>query len=41
MVSFSFSLISALFIGSLVLTGLAAMALIVLLIIDNKNKSIW
>ena len=41
MASFSLSFIGGLFIGALVLTGLAAAALIFLLLIDNKNKSIW
>jgi len=41
MVLFPFSVISALFIGSLVLTAAAALALIVMILIDTKNKSIW
>ncbi|MEM1059189.1 MAG: hypothetical protein AAGK14_08060 [Verrucomicrobiota bacterium] len=38
---FSFSLVSFLFIGSLVLTAAAALTLVVLLLLDTKNKSIW
>ena len=38
---FPFSIVSILFVGSLVLTAAAAIALVAMLLIDNKNKSIW
>lgn len=41
MALFSLTFLTWLFIGSLVLTALAAIVLVFLLILDTQNKNIW
>lgn len=41
MAFFSLTFLTWLFIGSLVLTGVAAIVLVILLVQDSQNKNIW